>query len=169
MRHSLDEYKFKSGENGKRKGRQYVPPEVRKFNELMTNNRHLRMTPEKIKTAVEYLLGLPLEKVKEIAGSPHDKNNAYPVIIRVIAVAIIKRGLDAVLAILKQIHGQTAYLRVRTSSSIEVISLPDELADKVHAVIASVSSDNSNASGPTASDRDDLGDVDIYTQVTDGD
>lgn len=169
MRHSLDEYKFKRGENGKRKGRQYVPPEVRKFNEMMVNNRHLRMTPENVKTAMEYLLGLPLEKVKEIAGSPHDKKNAYPMIVRVAAIALIKHGLPAALAILKQIHGQMAYLKVRASSSVEVVSLSDELTDKVHAVIAGVSSDDSDISGPTTDEHDGLHDVDIYTEVTNDD
>lgn len=125
-----------------RKGKVYVNPQLKYFVKIVSDGG-LRMDAKRMKTAIEYLLGMPIDKVREIAGSPADKNNKYPIAIRLVAVALLRDGFDALMELLKQIHGQTAYLKVESSQRIEVVNgLNEDAVQRIHALIAESSSDD---------------------------
>jgi hypothetical protein len=140
---------FTKDYNG-RKGKVYVNPQLRYFVKLVSDGG-FKMDAKRMKTAIEYLLGMPIEKVREIAGSPADEHNKYPIAIRLVAVALLRDGFDALMEILKQIHGQTAYLKVESSQRIEVVNgLSEDAMQRIHALIA----ESSSADGAHASDSD---------------
>ena len=63
-------------------------------------------TPENVKNAIELLLALPLSEVIAIAGSPSDKKNEYPAIMRVAAKEMLgKNGWAVISDMLKRAHG----------------------------------------------------------------
>lgn len=131
-----------------RKGKVYVNPQLKYFVKIVSDGG-LRMDAKRMKTAIEYLLGMPIDKVREIAGSPADKNNKYPIAIRLVAVALLRDGFDALMELLKQIHGQTAYLKVESSQRIEVVNgISDDAIERIRALL----SEPSGASGAHSSD-----------------
>ncbi|MDW8231138.1 MAG: hypothetical protein RMJ33_14995, partial [Saprospiraceae bacterium] len=93
----------------------------------------------------EYLLGLPINKVREIAGDPNDPENKYPVILRVAAVEILREGLPAVLAILKQIHGQSAYLKVETTTNVQILNLDETAVAQLHQTLEQIAARSEHA------------------------
>lgn len=131
---------FGRGENG-RKGKRYVPPEVKAFNTMMAQRGHNRVKPQVVRTAFEYLLGLPINKVREIAGSPSDEKNKYPIFIRLAAVALLKEGFGAVLRILNLIHPQKLYLSMETTTRIDITSISADTIDKIQQILAGSHSD----------------------------
>lgn len=140
---------FRKGDNG-RKGRRYVPPNLKVFNDRMRYNSGLRMKPSTVKTAFEYLLGLPIHRLREIAGDPNDPDNKYPAIMRVAAAEILREGLPAVLAILKQIHGQAAYLRVETTTNIQFLNLDETAIAQLHQTLEQIAARGEQASASNA-------------------
>ena len=65
-----------------------------------------RATPEAVKEAYEYLLALTLLEVIEIAGTPKDEKNDYPVIVRACAQELTgKRKRDILNDMLNRAHG----------------------------------------------------------------
>ncbi|MCS6930566.1 MAG: hypothetical protein NZM43_13845, partial [Saprospiraceae bacterium] len=82
--------------------------------------------------------GLPINKVREIAGDPNDPSNKYPIILRVAAVEILREGLPAVLAILRQIHGQSAYLKVETTTNVQILNLDEAAVAQLHQTLEQI-------------------------------
>ena len=65
-----------------------------------------KATPEAVKEAYEYLLALTLLEVIEIAGTPKDEKNDYPVIVRACAQELTgKRKRDILNDMLNRAHG----------------------------------------------------------------
>ncbi|MEM4255648.1 MAG: hypothetical protein QXR53_04980 [Candidatus Norongarragalinales archaeon] len=150
---------FGPGENG-RKGKRYIPPEVRAFNVMMAQRGHQRAKPELVRTAFEYLLGLSIKNLREIAGSANDNSNRYPAFIRLAAVAMLQEGFAAVERILKLIHPQRAYLSIDAKSTIEITSINADTIEKIQHLLAECRSDEEpNANGQEIDVVDYLDDV----------
>lgn len=142
---------FKKGDNG-RKGRKYVPESLKAFNEIFRHTS-VRMKPSAVKTSLEYLLGMPIPRLREIAGDPNDKHNKYPALIRLAAVAILRDGFPAVLGILRQIHGQSAYLKVETSTRVEFLHFDESAVAQLHETLEQIAAQSSQvANGEADSD-----------------
>lgn len=150
---------FGPGENG-RKGKRYIPPEVRAFNVMMAQRGHQRAKPEVVRTALEYLLGLSIKNLREIAGSANDNSNKYPAFIRLAAVAMLQEGFQAVERILRLIHPQKAYLSIEARKKIEITSIDAGTIQKIQHLLAESRSDEEpDVSGQEVDVVDYLDDV----------
>jgi len=96
---------FEPGESGNPNGR---PPKI--FTDIVSRWKAAgfeRATPQNVREVYEYLLALPESMVKEIAGTPDDQNNDYPVLVRIAARALTgKKGSEIVELILNRTHGR---------------------------------------------------------------
>ena len=103
------------GEHGVHYSSEYQPknrgrkPKV--FNEITREWAAVgydRATPNTVKDIFEYMLGLPLSAIKEISGDAADKNNDYPILLRIIAKKMLTSDaqIKILVEMLDRAHGK---------------------------------------------------------------
>lgn len=97
---------FKRGQSGNPKGR---PPKT--FSALAKEWKERgveRATPAVLQEAFEYILGLPLDDVKDIAGRIDDPENNLPMAVRLAAKELLgKRSVEIFKEMLDRAHGKS--------------------------------------------------------------
>ena len=106
-RKPLEGKKFEPGKSGNPKGR---PPKIMTavISELKAEGFE-RLNITQIIEAYEYVLGLPEEKIKSLAGigSKTDAGKQYPIILRVIAKSLLdKRAPEIIETMLSRLYGK---------------------------------------------------------------
>lgn len=94
-------------------------------------------TPEAVKEAYEYILALTLLEVLEIAGTPKDEANDYPMLVRLVAQEVTgKRKMEMLSDMLDRAHGkarQSTDMNVSGSLNVvwhEELTHADEVNEK---------------------------------------
>lgn len=80
-------------------------------------------TPEAVKEAYEYILALTLLEVLEIAGTPKDETNNYPMLVRLVAQEVTgKRKREMLNDMLDRAHGKARQSTdMNVSGSLNVV------------------------------------------------
>lgn len=141
-------------EDGKQFSKDYQPPNAgrkpRVFSQMAKEFKDRgieKATPEAVKEAYEYLLALTLLEVIEIAGTPKDEKNDYPVIVRACAQELTgKRKRDILNDMLNRAHGSAAQnvnMNVKNVPADEGEFTDEQLAQLRQIVDGNGESDNS--------------------------
>jgi hypothetical protein len=87
-----------------------------------------------IQDVLSYLVQLPLPKLKEIAGSPNDASNDYPMLLRVYAIELLsKNRLRAIESLLDRSHGKAT--NTVKLEGVTQAAMPQDAAAQLAAIL----------------------------------